>query len=80
MGLSIKKAILKKGLTSKEVANKMGISAVGLSQHINGNPTVDVLSRIADAIGCDVSELFEHPEQTSLKCPNCGVDLNVEIK
>lgn len=80
MGLDIKKTILRKGLTSKEVASRMGISAVGLSQHINGNPTVDVLNRIADAIGCDVSELFEHPEQASLKCPNCGVDLNVKIE
>ena len=37
----------------------MGITPTGLSQHINGNPTVGVLERIAGAIGCDISELFD---------------------
>ena len=36
----------------------MGISNVGLSQHINGNPSVEVLERIASALGVDISELF----------------------
>lgn len=61
MSLNIKKAIKEHGLEAREVAKRMGISPVGLSQHINGNPSVEVLERIATAIGCDVSELFEQP-------------------
>ncbi len=34
----------------------MGITPVGLSQHINGNPSVEVLERIAAAIGCNVGD------------------------
>lgn len=61
MGLNIKRAIKSRHLEVKEVAIKMGISPVGLSQHINGNPSVEVLERIASAIGCDISELFDSP-------------------
>lgn len=56
--MDIKKVIKAKGLTAKDVADKMGITPIGLSQHINGNPSVKVLERIADAIGCEVSEFF----------------------
>jgi len=78
MALNIKRAIADKGLTSKEVAENMGISPVGLSQHINGNPTVEVLSRIASAIGCEIEDLFD--KQSHLKCPHCGKDINVKIE
>lgn len=61
MGLNIKKAIKERGLEVREVAQRMGITPTGLSQHINGNPTIEVLNRIAEAIGCEVSELFDCP-------------------
>lgn len=58
MALRIKELIKEKGTTVKDLAQKMGISNVGLSQHINGNPSVEVLERIASALGVDVPELF----------------------
>lgn len=81
MGLNIKRAIKDYGLEVREVAKRMGISPTGLSQHINGNPSVEVLQRIADAIGCDVSELFEHPKNDSLSitCPHCGKNINIKV-
>jgi transcriptional regulator with XRE-family HTH domain len=80
MALNIKKVIKAKGLTSVEVAQKMGITKVGLSQHINGNPSVEVLTRIADAIGVDISELFEPAEADVINCPACGVRLELKRK
>lgn len=56
--MDIKGAIKAHGLTVKEVAERMGITSVGLSQHINGNPSVEVLQRIASAVGCEVGEFF----------------------
>lgn len=56
--MDIKRVIKEKGLTSKEVADRMGITPIGLSQHINGNPTLQVLEKIASAIGCEVVEFF----------------------
>ena len=58
MALRIKELIKEKGTTVKDLAQKMGISNVGLSQHINGNPSVEVLERIASALDVDVPELF----------------------
>mgnify|MGYP001182212694 CR=1 FL=1 len=80
MSLNIKKTIKKYGLEVREVAKRMNITPTGLSQHINGNPSVDVLERIASAIGCDISELFERPNDNVIKCPYCGNELELKKK
>ena len=81
MSLNIKKAIKEHGLEVREVAKRMEITPTGLSQHINGNPSVEVLERISTAIGCDISELFEQPKKDgfSIMCPHCGKDINIKI-
>lgn len=81
MGLNIKRAIKEYGLEVREVAKRMGITPTGLSQHINGNPSVEVLERISSAIGCDVSELFDSPKRNdaSITCPHCGKVINIKV-
>lgn len=79
MGLDIKRVIKQYGLEAKDVASRMGITPVGLSQHMNGNPSVAVLQRIADAIGCDIGEFFVvGKEQNTLTCPKCGAKFKLE--
>lgn len=82
MSLNIKKTIKEHELEVREVAKRMDITPTGLSQHINGNPSVEVLERIADAIGCDISELFEQPKTgtVSLSCPHCGKSINIKAE
>lgn len=80
MSLNIKKTIKDYGLEVREVAKRMDITPTGLSQHINGNPSVEVLERIANAIGCDISELFEQPQQNVITCPKCGTRLEFKEK
>lgn len=71
----------------------MGITPTALSQHINGkmykgkrvnaSPSLSVLQRIADAIGCDVVELFdpvEKPRQNKIICPYCGKVINIKAE
>lgn len=72
MGLNIKNACKVRGLTLAEVADRMGISVVGLSKHVNGNPSVAVLERIAAAIGCKVVDLFDDESRNYVTCPHCG--------
>ncbi|WP_455641435.1 helix-turn-helix domain-containing protein [Parabacteroides sp.] len=80
--LMIKEAIKRYGTSVNEVADKMGISRVTLSTHINGNPSTEILLRIADAIGCPVTDLFEQPKKDSLSltCPNCGKNINLKVE
>ena len=90
MSLDIKAAIKSNGLEVKDVAERMGITPTALSQHINGkmykgcrvapNPSVDVLQRIAKAIGCDIVDLFTRPKSSPFVCPHCGKPLDIEIK
>mgnify|MGYP000516833784 FL=1 len=49
------------GITQKELAERIGLSAVGLSKAINGNPTKDTLEKIARALNVKITELFEEP-------------------
>lgn len=56
--LKAKEVIKKKGMTIEEVASKMGITKGSLSAALSGNPTVIYLTRVADAIDCDIRDLF----------------------
>ena len=80
--LRIKEAIKEHGTTINEVSEKMEISRFTLSTHVNGNPSTEILLRIADAIGCPVTELFEQPKKDSLSltCPHCGKDINIKVE
>ena len=59
MALRIKEIIKEKGMTVQTLADKMGINRVGLSNHINGNPSVAILEKIATALEVSIQELFE---------------------
>ena len=80
--LMIKEAMKRYGTSVNEIAEKMGISRVTLSTHINGNPSTEVLLRIADAIGCPVTDLFEQPKKDALtiNCPHCGKDITIKVE
>lgn len=80
--LNIKETIKKYGLTINEVAERMNITRQTLGTHINGNPSVEILARIADVIGCPVVELFKQPDNDTLNftCPHCGKTISVKIE
>lgn len=80
MSLRIKDVAKEKGIALKDVADRMGISAIGLSQHINGNPSIEVLQRIADALEVHISDLFERPDDNCFRCPKCGTTLEIKEK
>lgn len=82
MELRIKEVIKEKGMTITELADKMGINRVNLSNMVNGNPTVETLNKIADALSVPVTELFEQPKSgtTTLTCPHCGKNINIKAE
>lgn len=56
--LKAKEVIKEKGMTIDDVASRMGITKGSLSAALSGNPTVIYLTRVADAIDCDIRDLF----------------------
>lgn len=58
-----------KGMTQTDLAEKIGISRVGLSKAINGNTTITTLRKIAAALGVPVPELFAPHRRTRSPAP-----------
>ncbi|MCT3817843.1 helix-turn-helix transcriptional regulator [Elizabethkingia anophelis] len=56
--LRIKEVLKEKKLSQIDLAEKLDITTVGLNKIINGNPTVDTLLKISEALDVDVRELI----------------------
>ena len=58
---SIREILEAKGMSQRELADKVGITEVTLSRYINGNrvPKAPTAMCIARALGVDVEEIFE---------------------
>lgn len=59
--LVVSKKMNSKGMTNKELAERVGVSAITIGKYVNGksSPSPCVLLNIADALGCSVSELID---------------------
>lgn len=64
--LYIKDALKKRGLKQNDLADRLGINRVSLSRLLSDKNDIrlSTIKKIADAIGCDVTEFFH----TSRKC------------
>ncbi len=69
-----------KGMTQTDLADKIGISRVGLSKAINGNTTITTLRKISAALEVDVTELFAPKPTNTIICPKCGTMLEITAK
>lgn len=61
--LIIKEVIKEKGYSVTSLAEKIGMTQVSLSRIINGNPTVETLEKIANALNVDVKEFFSSTKE-----------------
>ncbi|VBB48204.1 DNA-binding helix-turn-helix protein [uncultured Paludibacter sp.] len=58
MELRIKEICKEKGITIGELAEKIGMMRESLSRTINGNPTLESLEKISNALDVPITELF----------------------
>ena len=82
--LQIKEALKKRGLTQNELAERLGINRVSLSRLLSdkNDMRISTIKKIADAIGCDVSEFFtpaETEDHNTITCPHCGEKLVINL-
>lgn len=82
--MDVKSIIKQKGYTIEQVAEKMGVTRVTLTQNLSRNPTMNTLQRVADAIGCKVGEFFldelEVESDNTITCPTCGTKIEFKKK
>ena len=82
--LQIKETLKKRGLKQNDLADRLGINRVSLSRLLSdkNDMRISTIKKIADAIGCDVSEFFT-PEKTednnTITCPHCGEKLVINL-
>ena len=82
--LQIKEALKKRGLTQNELADRLGINRVSLCRLLSdkNDMRISTIKKIADAIGCDVTEFFtkaEPEEHNVITCPHCGAKLVINL-
>lgn len=63
--IRVKEILKEKGKTQIDLAEKLGMSPVGLSKLINGNPTLETLQKLANALDVEVKDLFTSSEGSS---------------
>jgi len=83
MKFIIKELCRRNNITQKMLANMIGMSEVGLSQSINGNPTISTLEKVANALNVPITDLFEKQEQQTQEsdiiiCPHCNGKIKIK--
>lgn len=77
MELRIKELIKEKGTTIQNIADLIGVNRVTLSNSINGNPTLETLEKIANALDVPVTELFDRSSDEVVGAVRIGKDTHV---
>lgn len=74
----IKDICQSKGITQKDLADRLGITDISLNKTLRGDyPQLQSLERIANALNVPITELFEQPDTSIITCPNCGTKLEI---
>ena len=82
--LQIKETLKQRGLTQNELADRLGINRVSLSRLLSdkNDMRISTIKKIADAIGCDVTEFFTQTDKVDnnvITCPHCGAKLVINL-
>ncbi len=80
--LIIKEVMRRKGLTTTELAKKLGVTRETIQRQIRGTPNIETIQRYAEALEVDITELFRSnkKEEVSINavCPHCGKHIKIE--
>ena len=80
MTLRVKEVSKAQGVSITKLAELVGITQPNMSNSANGktSPSLDLLERIAGALGVSVPELFAPQPTNTITCPHCGKLIKVE--
>ena len=63
--IRIKELCKEHNITMKQLALNIGVMPENFPKIINGNPTVETLQKIADALNVHITELFQQPTKNT---------------
>lgn len=80
-----KEVLEKYGLTQIELAERLGINRVSVSRLLSekNDMRTSTLIKIANAIGCQIGELFDNADRNvevlpnKFTCPKCGTKFKI---
>lgn len=79
----IKEIMQEKGITGKELAEKMDVTPQYISGIVRGagSASVEVLAKIAKELNVPIASLFSDFHQGHyVKCPKCSHEFEIEVK
>ena len=83
MNLRIKEICKQKGVNIAELGRLIDVSKSGVhSMLTTGNPTLETLEKVANALDVPVSDLIADPRSdkpVNNLCPHCGKELHISI-
>lgn len=82
MQLRIKEVSKSQGVSITKLAELVGITQPNMSNIANGktSPSLDLLERIAAAMGVSVPELFAPQPTNTITCPHCGKPIKIKVE
>lgn len=82
MQLRIKEVSKSQGVSITKLAELVGITQPNMSNIANGktSPSLDLLERIAAALGVSVPELFAPQPTNTITCPHCGKPIKIKFE
>lgn len=82
MQLRIKDVSRSQGVSITKLAELVGITQPNMSNIANGktSPSLELLERIAVALGVPVPELFAAPKEGAITCPHCGKSITIKAE
>lgn len=82
--MHIKEVLKQRGLKQNDLAGRLKINRVSLSRLLSdkNDMRLSTIKKIADAIGCDVTEFFapaDTADHNTITCPHCGEKLVINL-
>jgi len=79
--LRIKEICKERKMTLDNLASKLNIRRTSLAQAMSRNNfSIDKLAEIADALGVEIPDLFQHSNKdVNGVCPHCGKPIKITI-
>ena len=86
--LDIKRALDEKGLSIKDLSQRLGCTYNGARLLVTSAQTLASITKVAEALGCDITDLFYNDSEETTKvdyaplsvvCPHCGMPISLHV-